>query len=78
MQITHRAVSGYRIEIENCIAAAKGRGNTAITQDDLVACLGRKVTQDFRRHVSEMQTEGKLTRFTYRTDKGGYKVAYAI
>lgn len=79
MQVTqHPAVSGYRIEMESCLVTWKGGGNTTITQEQLCECMGVKVTVCFRRHISEMQTDGMVTRFKYRTEKGGYKVAYLI
>jgi hypothetical protein len=78
MNITHPAVTAYRIRLEGCLAQWKGEGKNTITQEELCACMGVKVTQAFRRHVSEMQTDKMLTRFTYPTEKGGYKVAYLI
>ena len=74
----HPAVSGYRIQMQNCIQQWKGEGKNTITQEELCWCMGAKVTVCFRRHISELQTDGLVTRFTYRSDKGGYKVAYLI
>lgn len=74
----HRAISGYRIKMQNCILQWKGEGKNTITQEELCACMGGKVTACFRRHISELQTDGLVTRFTYPTENGGYKVAYLI
>lgn len=76
--VTHPAITGYRIKMEACLAEWKGAGKNTITQEELTACMGVKVTASFRRHISEMQTDGMVTRFTYPTEKGGYKVAYLI
>jgi len=76
--LTHPAITGYRIQMQDCITQWKGQGKNTITQDELCDCMGVKVTASFRRHVSEMQTDGIITRFTYRTEKGGYRVAYLI
>ncbi len=78
MNITHKAISAYRIKMQNCINAQVGQGSATITQDDLVACMGVRISAAFRRHISEMQAEGLVTRFTYQTERGGYKVAYVI
>lgn len=74
----HPAISGYRIKMENCLAQWKGEGKNTITQDELCACMGSKVTVCFRRHISQIQSDGMVTRFTYQTENGGYKVAYLI
>jgi len=76
--VTHKAISAYRIKMQNCLNQIKGQGNNTITQDELCACMGVKVTSSFRRHISELQTDGIVTRFTYQTENGGYKVAYLI
>jgi len=78
MNITHPAISYYRIKMQNCLKQWKGRGDNTITQDELSACMDVKITAAFRRHISELQSDGMVTRFTYRTDAGGYKVAYLI
>lgn len=78
MNQTHKAVSAYRIKMQNCINEQKGRGIDSITQDELAACMGVKIGASFRRHISEMQTDGLVLRFTYQTDKGGFKVAYVL
>lgn len=78
VQITHQAISGYRIRMQNCLQDWKGQGNETITQEQLCECMNCKVRAPFRRHISEMQSEGLVTRFTYQTDNGGYKVAYVI
>jgi predicted transcriptional regulator len=78
MNITRKAISGYRIKMQNCINDQVGQGNATITQDDLAACMNVKISTAFRRHISEMQDEGLVTRFTYQTERGGYKVAYVI
>jgi len=75
---THKAISAYRIKMQNCINEQVGQGNAIITQDDLVACMGVKISAAFRRHIAEMQSDGLVTRFTYQTERGGYKVAYLI
>lgn len=77
-QMTHQAISGYRIRMQNCLQDWKGQGNQTITQEQLCACMGLKVTEAFRRHISELQTDGLVTRFTYPTEAGGYKVAYVL
>jgi len=64
--------------MENCIAQWKGQGKDTITQIELSECMGVRVTASFRRHISEMQSEGLVRRFTYLTLNGGYKVAYLI
>lgn len=74
----HQAISGYRIKMQNCIQQWKGQGNNTITQEQLCECMGSKVTVCFRRHISELQTDGIVTRFKYETEKGGYRVAYVI
>ena len=74
----HQAISGYRIKMQNCIQSWKGAGRDTITQEELCGCMGSKVTVCFRRHISELQSDGLVTRFTYQTEKGGYKVAYLI
>ena len=77
-QVTHQAISGYRIKMQNCLQEWKGQGNQTITQEQLCACMACKVTDAFRRHISEMQSDGIVTRFFYQTERGGYKVAYVI
>lgn len=77
-QITHPAISAYRIKMQDCLKDVKGQGFSTITQDDLARCMGVKITQAFRRHISEMQTDKLVTRFSYATEKGGYKIAYLI
>jgi len=77
-QITHQAISGYRIKMQNCIQEWKGQGKTVITQDELCGCMGVRVHAPFRKHISELQSDGVVTRFTYQADKGGYRVAYLI
>lgn len=77
-QITHQAITGYRIKMQNCLNQWRGEGKNTITQEELAGCMGVKVTQSFRRHIAEMQSEKLVTRFTYQTEKGGYKVAYLI
>lgn len=76
--VTHAAVTGYRIKMQDCLKQWAGQGNTTITQEELKACMDVQITQSFRRHISELQTEGQVTRFTYRTNEGGYKVAYLL
>lgn len=78
MNLTHKAVSAYRLKMQQCIDQQRGQGKTAITQDELAECMGVKINVSFRRHIAEMQTDKLVTRFTYQTEKGGYKVAYAI
>ena len=77
-QVTHPAVSGYRIKMQNCLNEWKGEGKNTITQEQLCECMGCVVTASFRRHISELQTDKIVTRFTYQTANGGYKVAYLI
>lgn len=77
-QLTYLAVSGYRIQIENVLRALCEEGRGDITQDELLMVLQRRPTQNFRKHMSEMQRDGIVLRFTYQTDRGGYKVAYQI
>jgi len=74
----HQAISGYRIKLQNCLQEWKGQGNQTITQEQICECMGSKITVCFRRHISEMQSDGLVTRFKYQTEKGGYKVAYVI
>lgn len=76
--MTHQAVTGYRIKMQDCVQQWKGEIGNSITQRQLADCMGVKVTASFRRHISEMQTDGLVTRFTYQTAKGGYRVAYLI
>jgi len=78
MNITHPAISGYRINMQNCLNEIKQQGRNTITQQELAECLQVKVTACFRRHISELQTDGIVQRFTYRTEQGGYRVAYLI
>jgi len=78
MNTTHKAISAYRIKMQDCINQQKGRGVTSITQDDLAWCMGVKIGESFRRHIAEMQNDHLVERFTYQTSKGGYKVAYLI
>lgn len=78
MNLTHRAVSAYRLKMQECINQQVGQGKTSITQDELAECMGVKINVSFRRHIAEMQSDKLVTRFTYQTVKGGYKVAYAI
>jgi len=78
MNKTHPAVSGYRIKMQNCINEWKGQGKDTITQDDLAACMGVKIGAPFRRHIADLQTDKVVLRFTYQTEKGGFKVAYLI
>lgn len=78
MNQTHKAISAYRIKMQNCLNTQKQGGATQITQDDLATCMQVKIGASFRRHISEMQSDGLVTRFTYQTENGGYKVAYAI
>jgi hypothetical protein len=77
-QITHQAISGYRIKMQNCLAEWKGQGKNTITQDELCECMACRVTVSFRRHISELQTDGIVQRFMYPTENGGYRVAYLI
>lgn len=77
-QVTHQAISGYRIAMQNCILNWKGQGKNTITQDELCECMSVKVTASFRRHISELQTDKVVQRFMYPTGKGGYRVAYLI
>jgi len=78
MQITHQAMSGYRIRMQKCLQTWAGQGNSTITQEELASCMDVKITASFRRHISELQTDKQVTRFTYPTEKGGYKVAYLL
>jgi predicted transcriptional regulator len=64
--------------MQDCILKQKGAGVEVITQDDLAMCMNVKVSSSFRKHISELQSDGVVTRFTYMTDRGGYKVAYLI
>lgn len=64
--------------MQDCLNQWRGEGKNTIIQSELAACMGVKVTQSFRRHIADMQTEGLVTRFTFLTEKGGYKVAYLI
>ncbi len=78
MNLTHKAVSAYRLKMQECIDQQIGQGKTSITQEELAECMRVKINVSFRRHIAEMQTDKLVTRFTYLTEKGGYKVAYAI
>lgn len=78
MVITHQAVSGYRLKMEQALRDEQGRGVTVISQEALTAMLGSKVTPAFRRHIAAIQADGYVTRFTYRSEAGGWKVAYSI
>lgn len=76
--VTHPAITGYRIKMQDCVKQFNRGEGSVVTQEQLAECMGVQVTQAFRRHIAEMQTDGLVTRFTYQTDKGGYKVAYLI
>jgi len=76
--VTHKAISAYRLKMQDCINQQVGQGKTCITQDELASCMGVKIGAAFRRHISEMQTDKLVTRFSYQTEKGGYKIAYQI
>lgn len=78
MVLTHPAVSGYRLKMETLLRGEQGRGVTVISQEALAAMLGSKVTPAFRRHIAAMQADGYVTRYTYLSDAGGWKVAYSI
>lgn len=78
MVVSHPAVSGYRLKMETLLRAEQGRGVTAISQEALAAMLGTKVTPAFRRHIAAMQTDGYVTRYTYQSERGGWKTAYSI
>jgi len=78
MNVTHKAISAYRIKMQNCIARWRGEGKDTITQEELAQCMNVKIGVSFRRHIAEMQSENLVQRFTYQTDKGGYRVAYLI
>lgn len=77
-QLTYLAISGYRVELEQEITRLLEEGRREVTQDELAERLGRKVTQSFRRRVSELQRDGIVCRYSYRTEHGGYKIAYQI
>lgn len=78
MVVTHQAISGYRLKMETLLREEQGRGVTAISQEALTAMLGSKVTPAFRRHIAAMQADGYVTRYTYQSERGGWKVAYSI
>lgn len=77
-QLTYLAVSAYRIRMERVLLELRGAGQFEITQEALAEKMGGKITASFRRRVSELQRDGLVTRFTYCSDRGGYKVAYQI
>jgi len=76
--VTHKAVSGYRLKMEQTLRDLEGQGKTTVTQDDLASMLGGQVTPAFRRHIAEMQADGYVTRYTYQSENGGWKVAYSF
>lgn len=76
--MTYLAVSAYRIRMENVLVDLKRGGQFEVRQEALADMMGCKVTASFRRRISELQRDGLVTRFTYATDRGGYKVAYQI
>ena len=77
-QLTYLAVSAYRIRMESILLDVRRAGQFEITQEALAVRMGGKVTASFRRRISELQRDGLVTRFTYCSDRGGYKVAYQI
>lgn len=76
MNVTHKAVSAYRLKMQECLRILTGQGINQITQEGLANCMNVRVNASFRRHISEMQTDGLVTRYTYQSPRGGYKVAY--
>jgi len=77
-QLTYPAVSAYRIQMETVLLDMRRAGQFEVTQEALAEQMGRRVTPSFRRRISELQRDGLVTRFTYCSERGGYKVAYQI
>lgn len=70
--------SPYKRRMVNVIRGLREQGGTTFTQDWLAKEMGAKVTQSFRRRISELEREGVVQRFTFLGEKNGQKVGYEI